>query len=276
MAVSQRFLFALLIMLSFIFIIMTYVLTVDPIIKLALAAIGLAVDVVAFSTKLYMSFFIPFMQMKGRNAVIDDTEPFTLAPSGNAIVVRKGSDIFASAFIKIPAYRSSTEMNAEEKVDFSRLFSRALTISKVPVKFGAQLYVINKDAYISNIKNKLDEAEGRYQSASVSKDVPKSESERIRGEVTMWHNLFDNVNKVRSQSLDAFAMVTAQGGSEEEATNLAVQQADELASGVSAVFGVTASIIEGEEILKYLEPDYMIPLATVSEQMRESHASEMT
>ena len=268
--------FALLIMLSFIFIIMTYVLAVDPIIKFALAAVGLAIDVVAFSTKLYMSFFMPFMQMKGRNAVIDDTEPFTLAPSGNAIVVRKGSDIFASAFIKIPAYRSSTEMNAEEKVDFSRLFSRALTISKVPVKFGAQLYVINKDAYINNIKNKLDEAEGRYQSASVSKDVPKPESERIRGEVTMWHNLFDNVNRVRSLSLDAFAMVTAQGGSEEEATNLAVQQADELASGVSAAFGVTASIIEGEEILKYLEPDHMIPLATVSEQMRESHASEAT
>lgn len=274
MAVSQKFLLVILILLSFVLIIMAYVLPISTLIKFALVCAGLFVDIIAFSTKLYMSFFIPFLRMKHRNVVIDDAEPFTMAPSGNAIVARRGSDIYASAFIKIPAYRSSSEMNAEEKVDFARLFSRALTVTKIPVRFGAQLYVINKDAYINNIKDKLDEAEGRYQGASTNKDVPKAESERIRGEVTMWHNLFDNVNKVKSHALEAFAMVTAQGGSEEEAINMALQQADELSSGISATYGVTAAIVEGEDVLKYIEPDYMIPVATVSEQMREKSASE--
>ncbi len=256
-------------MVSFVFTALTYVLVSDTVIKIVLALLAIFTDILAFSTKLYMSFFIPFLTMKGRNAIIDDTEPFTLAPSGNAIVVRRGSDIFASAFLKIPTYRSATEMNDEEKIDFSRLFSRALTITKSPVKFGAQLYVINKDAYINNIKDKLNEAEERYQNASVSKTISKADSERIRGEVTMWHNLFDSVNRVRSQALEAFAMITAQGGSEEEAINLALQQADELASGVSSVFGITATTAEGPDLLKFIEPDYMIPTATVSEQMRQ-------
>lgn len=274
MAISQRFLFSLLFIASFVFIAFIYVLPAGPEVKFAFAFFALFIDLLAFSTKLYMSFFIPFLKMKKRNIVVSDTEAFTMAPSGNAIVVRKGGDLYASAFVNIPTYRSATEMNAEEKVDFSRLFSRALTLAKVPVKYGAQLYVINKDAYIGNIKDKLNEAEERYQNATVSKTITKAESERIRGEVTMWHNLFDSVNKVQSHALASFAMVTAQGGTEEEAISLALQQADELVAGVSALFGVSAAIAEGEEMLKFVEPDYMIPLATISEQMREKSMSQ--
>ncbi len=274
MAISQRFLFAILFIVSFVLIAFIYTLPLGVLPKFLLSLLALFFDLLAFSTKLYMDFFIPFLRMKNRSVVINDTEAFTMAPSNNAIVVRKGSDVYASAFVKIPTYRSASEMNAEEKIDFARLFSRALTLTKNPVKYGAQLYVINKDAYISNIKDKLNEAEERYQSTTVSKETSKSQSERIRGEATMWHNLFDSVNKVRSQALEAFAMVSAQGGNEEEAVSLALQHADELSSGVSAVFGVTASIIEGEEMLKFIEPDYMIPLATVSEQIREKSASQ--
>ena len=273
MAVSQRFLFIILLLISVIFLIATFLITNSPGLNTVLAFLTLCFDLLAFSTKFYTPFFVPFLQMKNRTVVLETEEPFVLASSGNAIVVRKEGDVYASAFVKIPTYRSATEMTAEEKIDFSRLFSRALTLSKKPVKFGAQLYVINKDAYISHIVNKLNEAEERYQNLSVNKNVSKAESERVRGEVTMWHNLFDSVNKVKSHSLEAYAMTTAYGGNEEEAITLALQQADEIAVGVSSIFGVTATIVEGEELLKFIEPDYMIPVVTISEQMREQTVS---
>jgi hypothetical protein len=272
--VSQRFLFAIFLLIAFTLVGVDYLLPIDPAVKFLLVLAALAFDILAFSTKLYMDFFIPFLKMKGRTVVIDTDEPFRMAPSNNAIVVRKGADIFASAFVTIPTYRSATEMNQDEKIDFARLFSRALTLTKLPVKFGAQLYVINKDEYINNIKRKLDEAEERYQTVSISKTASKSESERIRGEVTMWHNLFESVNKVKSQALEAYAMTTAQGGTEEEAINLALQQADEIAAGISAIFGVQANIVEGADILRFIEPDYMIPFVTVSEQMRGAEAGQ--
>jgi hypothetical protein len=246
-----------------------YVYTGNPALSLFLVVLTLFFDIIAFSTKFYAVFFMPFLKMKKRTVVMESEEPFVMAPSGNALIVRKDKDVYASAFIRIPTYRSGTEMQPDEKVDFSRLFSRAVTLSRRPVKFGAQLYVINKDTYINSIRNKLNEAEERYQEAMVKKDITKAESERIRGEVTMWHNLFDNVNKVKSQALEAYAMTTALGGNEEEAVNLALQQADELAAGISAIFGVTATIVEGENLLKYVEPDYMIPIVTISEQLRE-------
>ncbi len=269
MALSERLVFALLIMTSMALVLFTLLFTYSTAAKFALVAAALALDVLAFSTKYYFQFFLPFSRMKGRTVLLNGGEAFTMAPSGNAIVVRSGQDTYASAIVKIPSYRSATEMSAEERTDFTQKFSRAMSLARNPVKFAAQLYVIDKDRYIANIKGKLDEAEEKYQGTTVNKSVSKSESERIRGEVTMWHNLFDSVSRTRSQSLEAYAMVTSPGSTEEEAINLALQQADEIATGMSAIFGIGASIAEGAEMLKFLEPDYMIPVVTISEQMRE-------
>jgi hypothetical protein len=261
--------FAILITVSIALVLFTLLFSLPDAVKLVMVIAALACDVLAFSTKYYYQFFFPFLHMKDRTVLLNDSEAFTMAPSGNAIVVRNGQDLYASAIVKIPSYRSATEMTPDEKTDFSRSFSRVLSLARNPVKFSAQLYVINKDNYIANIKGKLDEAEERYQSATLNKTISKAESERIRGEVTMWHNLFDSVSKTRSQSLEAYAMITSPGSTEEEAVNLALQQADEIATGISATFGISASIVEGPEILKFLEPDYMIPVVTISEQMRE-------
>ncbi len=258
----------MLILVSATLIIFTLLFTFSDAAKFALIVVALLLDILAFSTKFYTRFFIPFLQMKGRTVTLSGSEAFTLAPTGNAIVVRDGGDTYASAFVKIPSYRSATEMNPDEKIDFAKLFSRAMTISKTPVKFATQLYVINKDSYISNIRSKLNEAEERYSGTSLDKGASKEQTERIKGEVTMWHNLFDHVSKTRSLSLEAYAMVTSQGGSEEEAVNLALQRADEIATGISALFGISASVMEGEEMLKFVEPDYIIPVVTAAEQLR--------
>jgi len=269
LALSERVVFSLLIMVSVVLVLFTLLFSFSDAIKFVLVIVALAFDLLAFSTKYYFQFFIPFLGMKGRTVVLNDGEAFTMAPSGNAIVARSGQDTYASAIVRIPSYRSATEMTSAEKTDFAKMFSRVLNLARNPVKFSAQLYVINKDEYIAEIKNKLDEAEERYQSTTLNKGLPKAESERVRGEVTMWHNLFDSVNKTRSLSLEAYAMITSPGNTEEEAVNLALQQADEVATGISAIFGIAASIVEGKELLKFLEPDYMIPAVTISEQMRE-------
>lgn len=265
----------MLILVSATLILVTLLFTFSTIVKLVMVLVALLVDILAFSTKFYTQFFIPFLQMKGRVVTLNDSEAFTLAPTGNAIIVRKGSDVYASAFIKIPSYRSATEMSPEEKVDFSKMFSRVMTLSSVPVKFASQMYVINKDSYIGSIRSKLNEAEERYSGISLNKGASKEQVERTKGEVTMWHNLFDHVSKTRSQSLEPYAMITSQGGNEEEAINLALQKADEVATGISALFGINATIIEGEEMLKFVEPDYMIPVVTAAEQLRGAVARQV-
>ena len=127
---------------------------------------------------------------------------------------------------------------------------------------------------IAKIKARLNAAEERYSRLIANKTVDKGSSERIRGEVTMWRNLFENLSSSRSQALLVYGMVSAMGGSEEEAVNLAYQKAEEFAAGASAVLGVNAYIVRGDEILALIEPNYMIPVETVSERIMQKNVEE--
>jgi hypothetical protein len=163
-------------------------------------------------------------------------------------------------------------MTDQEKTELSKMFGRILTLNKNPIKLSAQLYMINKDEYIKKLRDILNRSEEKYRNMESVKDpspARHAELERVRGEVTMWRNLLDNVDRARAQSLVLYAMVSVIGGTEEEAANLAYAQAEDLSGGISATLGVTASVVTGKEILSFIEPDFMIPTETVSERMRQ-------
>lgn len=242
-----------------------------------LAIIALVIILVAFTSKDYNYLFRPIMNNKGRNLVLNENEAFILSSSGTAILKREGEYVYASAFVKIPLYKSSTEMNKEEKLDISRLFSRILTLSKNPIKLSSQLYVINKDEYIARLRSMLNETEDKYRTIqNLESGQSTSALERVRGELSMWRNILDSVSKSHSQSLILYAMVSGLGNNEEEATNIAYQRAEELAGGISTILGVDAYIATGEDILTLVEPEYMIPQETVSERIRQKTIGDIT
>ncbi len=243
-----------------------------PVLDFLLALIAIIISLAAFLTKDYLYLLDAVRNRKDRLLVLGEGEAFTLSPSENAIIRREGSKVYGSSFVKIPVYRSSTEMTDQEKTELSKMFGRILTLNKNPIKLSAQLYMINKDEYIKKLRDILNRSEEKYRNMESVKDpspARHAELERVRGEVTMWRNLLDNVDRARAQSLVLYAMVSVIGGTEEEAANLAYAQAEDLSGGISATLGVTASVVTGKEILSFIEPDFMIPTETVSERMRQ-------
>ncbi len=250
------------------------------IIQFILGLIAIALDILAMSTRYYTYLFEPFYKMKNKVAIIDNGEPYALSPSGNAIMKREKDLIYATVFVKIPVYTSATEMEDEAKRDFAQTFGRMLSIIKEPFRLTTQLYVLNKDEYAEKIRSKLNEAQEKYSQLvskeaaqdATSKKAVSPEAERIRGETTMWRNMLDSVNRARSHSLVSYAAITTVGNSEEEAVNLALLKGDELATGISTTLGISASVASGREILYLIEPDYMIPVANLSQQINERGA----
>ncbi len=233
-----------------------------------LAILALLLSFVAFLTKNYIYLFNAVVNKKGKNLVLNSREAFTLSPTDNAIVRREGGTTYASAFVKVPIYKSGSEMSENEKLEISRLFGRILTLSKAPIKLSAQLSVVNKDEYILKLRGMLNQAEERYREAQAGGgNDAEIAIGRVRGEVMMWKNIMDSVSSSQSRSLVAYAMVTAVGGTEEEASNIAFQRAEELASGISTILGTVAYVVTGREMLNFIEPEYMIPVETVSERL---------
>ena len=240
------------------------------ILAIILMIIGLLLDVIAASARFYSYYFVPFIKRKNNVVTLNDEPPFYVTASGNAIIVREEDNTYASVFVKIPVYLSSTEMSDEEKLNFARSFSKMITVnSRYPMKLASQLYYLNKDEYIRRISAKLNEVEDRYDKLKADKTTPDKLLERAEGELAMWHNLFDSVNKSPSQNQMAYAMISAPGANEEEAVAIAMQRAEEVAAGAGSIFGVTASIATGEEMLAFVEPEYSIPPATISELLKK-------
>ncbi len=233
---------------------------------------ALIFDVLAMASRYYTYLFEPIRKMHKGKLVLDSNDPYIMAPSGNAIMKRDGELIYATVFVKIPIYRSGTEMQDPEKVEFAVMFGKMLSIIKEPFRISTQLYVLNKDEYLDKIRNKLNEAQDKYnqmveKSGRVGGKETSPEIEHMRGEVTMWKNMFASVGRAKSHSMISYAVVSAAGGTEEEAVNLAIAKGDELAAGIGSTFGIVATIATGDEILQFIEPDHMIPVANLNEQI---------
>ena len=249
-------------------LVISFIPSSQSIIALPFAVVAIIASVIGFAVKDYYYIFEPVLHSRGKSIVIEGGDLFYLSSNGNAIISRVDSQLYATSFVRVPIYNSSTEMTDDQKLNFSNLFSRAISISKTPVKISSQLYPINKDEYIARINTKLNQVEERYNTVLGNKDFPKAELDRVKGEVTMWHNLLDSVSKANSRALSLVVSASALGSTEDEAVNLAAIKADEIVAGINTTFGIPAAIISGEELFVCVEPDHMIPPTTVTEYMK--------
>ncbi len=271
---SGKNLFIAIIFIATLLVLVIYLAPLPWPIKSFLAVVILGIDIVGFSTKYYDYFLISLLKMKNRTVVLSEEPAFRISPDDNAIIKNTPEGVYASSFVNIPIYKSATEMDDQTKLEIVTSFTKLLSLSKEPMKFSTILYVVNKDEFVQEVRKKLDETEAKYAEISqTNQGATNPELERIRGEATMWRNLFDNITKVKSNELANIIMVTAFGGNEDEATALAEQKAEEISAGASALFGVNAYIMSSKEFLKFVEPENLMPLETVSEEIKEKIAS---
>ncbi len=267
-------LFIAIIFIAIMLLLVLYLVPMPWPVKSILAIIILGIDVIGFSAKYYDYFLIPLLKMKNRTVVLSEDPPFRITPNDNAIVKNTVEGVYASAFVNIPIYKSATEMDDQTKLEIATTFTKLLTLSKEPMKFSTVLYIVNKDEFVQEVRKKLDETEAKYAEISqTSQGSTNPEAERIRGEATMWKNLFDNIAKVKSNELGNIIMVTAFGGNEDEAVAIVEQKAEEISAGASALLGVNAYVMSSKEFLKFIEPEELMPIETVSEEIKEKIAS---
>jgi hypothetical protein len=236
------------------------------ILKLILLVLALLFDILAFASRFYTYLMVPALQQRSKDIILSNDEAYTISPSADSTIHKEGSEFVATVYVSIPLYRSATEMSDEEKLDFTRQVSKLVGVSGDPVRFTSELYVMNKDAYIQTLKDTINSLENDVVALTSKKSQPK-ELDRAKGKLAMWHNMLDNIEKVQSLELVTYAAVSAKGTKEFEAVSIAQQRARDIMSGIGSIFGVTPSIVTGQELLKFIEPEYLIPFSTISEQL---------
>jgi len=243
--------------------------TLFSIIKMFILLIALVLNVLAFSSRYYTYLMLPLFEQRKRNVVLSTEQPYWLSTTADSIMTKVGEEFTATMYVNIPLYVSSTEMNDDEKLAFSKQVSALVGISKDPVRFTTELYVMNKDIYIQQLRDMINVVENE-ESALLQKNAGQNELERVRGKLSMWRKMLDNVSKGTSLELISFASLSARGSKEFEAINVAQLKAKELMSGIGALLGVSPSIVTGNDLLKFVEPEFLIPYSTISEQISKN------
>jgi hypothetical protein len=238
-------------------------------IKLLLLAVALVLDVIAISSRYYTYILMPFFKQRTKDIVISNESAYILSPNSDAILRRQGDDMVATVYISVPLYKSSTEMTDEEKVNFATSVSRLVGLNKYPVRFTSQLYVMNKDAYIATLQDVITKTETEEQKITQDGSDPKK-LERVKGQLSMWRNMLDSVGAAPSYELESYVCVSGIGSKEYEALSIAQQRATEVIAGIGATFGVQPAIVTGDQLLKFVEPEYLIPFSTITEQINKN------
>ncbi|MCL5102379.1 MAG: hypothetical protein M1544_03425 [Candidatus Marsarchaeota archaeon] len=238
-------------------------------IKIIIFIVAMVLDAMAFSSRYYSYLLSPMLKQHKKHLVLSNENPYWVAQSGDTILRKSGEDFIATVYISIPVYRSATEMEEEDKLDFAQQISRLVGLSKDPTRYTTELYVMNKDSYIQQLRETITMTENE-EAQLQSNDAPKNELDRVRGKLAMWRNMLDSISKGYSFELSSYITVSATGTKEYEASSLAQQKARELMSGVGSLFGVPPSIITGNDLLRFVEPEYLIPISTVTEQISKN------
>ena len=242
-------------------------------IKIIIYIIALFLDVLAFATRYYTYIMMPLFKQRKKNITLDVQEPYWIAGSNDAIVRKIGEEFIATTFILIPLYRSATEMSVDEKLSFGAQIGRLISINTEPVRYSTQLHVMDKEAYLSSIRDSLNMSENEIIELT-QKNASQHEIDNAKGRTTMWRNMMERMSIEQSFELVLYASVSASGTKEYEATSIVQQRARDLMSGISSTLGITTSIITGNEMLKVIEPDHLIPYSNVRKQINANISGE--
>lgn len=242
-------------------------------IKIIIYIIAIFLDVLAFATRYYTYIMMPLFKQRKKNITLDVQEPYWIAGSNDAIVRKIGEEFIATTFILIPLYRSATEMSIDEKLSFGAQIGRLISINTEPVRYSTQLHVMDKEAYLSSIRDSLNMSENEIIELT-QKNASQHEIDNAKGRTTMWRNMMERMSIEQSFELVLYASVSASGTKEYEATSIVQQRARDLMSGISSTLGITTSIITGNEMLKVIEPDHLIPYSNVRKQINANISGE--
>jgi hypothetical protein len=187
---------------------------------------------------------------------------YWFSPTGDVLITKIGNSFYASVFLRIHSYSSYTEKTDEEKVEFVRLWERALGSSEQPVCFSSIIAYINREAYISAINERLLKAQSKYEEAK-QKEAKGEEIERLRGEVAMWKNILEHIKAIPSRNQLSIVIVTQKGENEESAIANAKTVSSNLAINLSAILGVEVTQLNQHEIEACIEAEKIMPASEV-------------
>jgi hypothetical protein len=221
-----------------------------------LAAASSTVGLLLFK---YGYWIVPFLTKRVR--VIDVIEePYEFSPALDAVVRKVGNVYYASMFIHVKVYESTTEKSEEEKVAFMDLWERAVSSLKFVTKFCISSYVKDLTKYRSAIESKKADAQLKLANERGKPEPSEVELDKIEREISMWDNMLSKLSTGDNPIMQiTYIMTSGQGPTAEMALADVKNHANEIKSTISTTLNAEVAVLTGDDLKRCFEWEYMLP-----------------
>ncbi|MFH1394055.1 MAG: hypothetical protein ABII71_03325 [Candidatus Micrarchaeota archaeon] len=229
------------------------------------AGIGCAMGVVFWK---YGYLVVPLITQRTR-IVMMDSGGFEIPPSQDVILKNTGGVFYASSFLGLKIFESTTEKTMDENLNYTQYFERAISNLKYVTKISYLLFVEDVGEKRKLIETKRAEAMLRLQRERDKTDADSLKMDKFEREVAQWDAQLNRLIKgVKPMGIIAYAMTTAVGVSKEAAIAAAKSQASELRTVLANALNVEVVGLQGDEMLKCFEWERFYP--TTPQELEES------
>jgi hypothetical protein len=151
-------------------------------------------------------------------------------PSGQDVITREANGVYyASVFLGLKIFESTTEKSTEETIAYSQFFERAISNIKFVTKIAYMLYVEDIAEKRKTIEAKRAEAQLRLARERDKAQADVLRIDKYEREVAIWDMQLQRLIKgVKPMGVTAYAQTTAVGLSKDAAIASARSQANEL------------------------------------------------
>jgi len=207
----------------------------------------------------YGYVLVPLITQQAKLVQITDTG--YEIPASQEVILKKSHGIYyASMFLGVKIYESTTDKNPEENVVYTQYFERAISSVKFVTKVAMLVYVKDLSEFRTKIETKHAEAQLRLARERDKPEPDVLKLDRYEREVGMWENQINKLTLgIKPMGSVTYVMTTATGVSKEAATAAVKSQANELRATISNALNVEVVPLTGEEMMKCFEWESMIP-----------------
>lgn len=231
----------------------------------AMAGFGSALGAIFWK---YGYLVVPLITQR-TNIVMMDSEGFEIPPSQDVIVKNVDGVFYASAFLGLKIFESTTEKSMEENINYTQYFERAISNLKYVTKISYLLYVEDVGEKRKQIETKRAEAMLRLQRERDKAEPDSLRIDKYEREVAQWDAQLTRLIKgIKPMGIIAYAMTTAVGISKEAAVAASKSQASELRTVMANALNVEVVNLQGDEMLKCFEWERFYP--TTAQELEES------
>ena len=215
---------------------------------------GLAVAVFKFGY-----FIFPLITSRTKHVQLMQ-DGFEIPPAQDVIIKQSSNLYYASAFLSVRIYESTSEKTPEENMVYSEYFERAISSVRFPVKFAMMVCVLDMSSERLKWETRLAEARLKLGREREKPDPDVLKLDRFEKEVGMCEQqLHRLVSGFKPMGAITYVMTTAMGVSKESAAAAAKTQAAELKATLSNALNVEVVPLQGDEMLRCFDWERFVP-----------------